>query len=69
MVAHSILAVVRDFITCSKKLGIPFGVMAQVAGASGEKAKVLSENFVFKTADAMIDQVRAMMGDDVFLAL
>ena len=61
-------AFTRDFISCSKMLGIPFGVMANVAGASGEKAKVLSETHVFQDASGLVAHVRRMMGEDVFLS-
>ncbi len=60
-------AFTRDFIMCSKTLGIPFGVMANVAGASGEKASVLSESHVFHDAESMIAHVKTMMGEEVFI--
>ncbi|TAE33786.1 MAG: hypothetical protein EAY65_03690 [Alphaproteobacteria bacterium] len=59
-------AFTRDFIKRSEDLGIPFGVMAEIEGASGEKARVLESQFIFHGAAGMIHQVRTMLGDDVF---
>jgi hypothetical protein len=59
-------AFTRDFITCSKALGIPFGVMAGIAGASGEKAAVLPSEHVFHGEEGMLSHARTMLGDDVF---
>jgi hypothetical protein len=59
-------AFTRDFIACSKALGIPFGVMAGVAGASGEKAAVLPPEHIFHGEEGMLAHVRAMLGDAVF---
>jgi Adenosine deaminase len=59
-------AFTRDFITRSAELGIPFGVMAKVAGASGEKAEVLDARYVFHGAEGMVAHARAMLGEDAF---
>ena len=50
-------AFTRDFILCSQKLEVPFAVMAGVAGASGEKARILPSSHVFNDASAMLNWV------------
>jgi hypothetical protein len=57
-------AFTRDFIMCSTRLRLPFGVMAGVAGASGEKAEVLDSPFVFHGAEGMVRHVIRMVGAD-----
>lgn len=50
-------AFTRDFILCSGKLGIPFAVMADAAGASAEKARILPKQHIFNGADGMVNWV------------
>jgi hypothetical protein len=54
-------AFTRDFILCSKQAGLPFAVMADVAGASGEKARILEEKHVFHGAEGMVAWVQGML--------
>ncbi len=54
-------AFTRDFIHCSEALGLPFGVMADAAGASAEKAQALADRYIFYGADGMVAQVQDML--------
>lgn len=60
-------AFTRDFIHCSKELGLPFGVMADASGASAQKAAVLDAAHVFHGAAGMLAQARRLLGDQAFL--
>ncbi len=51
-------AFTRDFILCSQNLEVPFAVMADVAGASGEKARILSQEHIFMGAVGMVEWVK-----------
>ncbi len=55
-------AFTRDFILCSQNLGLSFAVMAGVAGASGEKARILPSENIFNGATEMVNWVCNKLG-------
>ncbi len=54
-------AFTRDFIRCSEDAGILFGVMANVTGASGDKAHILHTSYTFDDAQTMLTYTQAML--------